>query len=519
MNKKLEVKRQNSKFKSKRSSFIKPIIHFCLLPFAICLLNFSSVSAQERPPAVAGQFYPADPAVLGQTVDQFLAQAPHHKLSGTLVALVVPHAGYDYSGPVAAEGFRALEGNWPTFVLLGTAHHVGLKGAGLIAHGSFRTPLGSVPIDEALARRMLRESSAFEERPDAHAQEHSLEVELPFLQRRFHSFKIVPIIMNNEDPAAMRSIGETIARVLRGQNALLVLSSDLSHYPPRDTARLADLTFLRALERLDPEYLALTAGMLVGRREPGLETSACGLAALEAGIYAARALGADHAEVLRYANSGEIGKPLVVERTVGYSAVALVHTGGAPRGEFRLGPAARRRLLAAARDSLRDALAGKKLELSPLSKDPNMNLPAAVFVTLTERGELRGCIGTTEPQSSLLDGVRYFARAAAFEDPRFPALEARELPAVHIEISILSAPQPIHDASSIIPGKHGVTVRKDGRSGLFLPTVWEQLPGKEQFLSELCTQKAGLPADCWKDPAVELRVFTSEVFAEPKPGR
>jgi AmmeMemoRadiSam system protein B/AmmeMemoRadiSam system protein A len=468
-----------------------------------------------RPPAVAGQFYPGDPEILQKDVDRYLAQAPSHKLPGRLIALLVPHAGYEYSGAIAAEGFKTLAGNYSTFVLVGTAHHVGLKGAALIAHGSYRTPLGSIPIDEELAAQLLHESSAFEDRADAQAAEHSIEVELPFLQRRFHDFKIVPIVMNNEDPAAMRPIGEAIARAIKGKNIFLIISSDLSHYPPKDISRLADLTFLKALKRLDPDYLALTAEMLVGRRETGLVTAACGLAAIEAGMTASIALGADHAVLLNYTNTGEV-MPEAQSRSVGYGAVALVSSGTLPRKTFALDKSSRTQLLEAARDSIAQGLNDKPYAPSPLAENSDLNLPAAVFVTLTELGRLRGCIGTTLPQGGLLDSIRYFARQAAFDDPRFRSLEKKELPQTHIEISILSSPERIRDDGAIIPSKHGVIVRKGNQTGLFLPTVWEQIPDKSDFLSELCEQKAGLPRDCWKDPQVELQVFTSEVFGEPK---
>ena len=294
---------------------------------------------------------------------------------------------------------------------------------------------------------------------------------------------------------------------------MLVISSDLSHYPPRDIARRADLTFLRALERLDPEYLALTARMLVGRREAGLETAACGLAALEAGMTAAVALGADRAVLWHYANSGEIA-PATEGRSVGYGVAALVNFGRpAPKG-FGLNDVSRARLLKVARDSIAEGQNGQGFEPGPLADNSEMNLPAAVFVTLTREGRLRGCIGTTVPQSGLWDAVRYFAREAAFDDPRFRPLDRGELPRTHIEISILSAPERVASAGAIIPGKHGVIIQRNGHSGLFLPTVWEELPVKADFLSELCAQKAGLPRDCWKDPSVELQVFTSDVFGD-----
>ena len=412
---------------------------------------------------------------------------------------MVPHAGYEYSGALAAEGFKTLTGNYSTFVLVGTAHHVGLKGAALIAHGSYRTPLGSVPIDEELAAQLLRESSAFEDRSDAQADEHSIEVELPFLQRRFHDFKIVPIVMNNEDPAAMRPVGEAIARAIRGKNIFLIISSDLSHYPPRDIARKADMTFLAALKRLDPDYLALTAEMLVGRREKGLVTAACGLAAIEAGVTAATALGADRAMFLNYANTGDI-VPEAESRSVGYGAVALVNSGTPLRKTFALDESSRTRLLQAARDSIAQGLNGKRYVSGTARENSELNLPAAVFVTLTEQGHLRGCIGTTVPQGGLLESVRYFARQAAFEDPRFKPLEKNELPQTHIEISILSSPERIPDANAIVPFK-AWRYRAEGRPCRPFPADGMGTdPGQSRFLIRALRAEGGTAAGLLEGP-------------------
>lgn len=475
---------------------------------------------KQRPPVVAGQFYPEEPSVLRESVDQMLSQAKHHDLKGNLVAMLVPHAGYIFSGSVAAEGFKSIGTNWTTIVMLGPSHQVSVKTAAVFTRGTFETSLGKIPVNEVLAGRLVQNSSLFEDSPEAHLREHSLEVELPFLQRTLKNFKIVPILINTEDPAFAKKVGEKIAQAIKAlskierENTLILISSDLSHYPPRQTARLADTTFLRALESMDPEYAHLTSQVLLNRGEPNLETVCCGQAALMAGLYAAKCLGADHATLLQYMNSGEIkqnGDPL---RTVGYAAMAFVKSGHPPRTSFLLDGPSKQRLLATARSSISEAFKNKRFVPESLDQNVEMNLPAAVFVTLQEHGQLRGCIGTTVPQAGLLDAVRYFARAAAFEDPRFRPLERSELNSVHIEISILSAPQPVQNADAIVPGKHGVIVRKGNRSGLFLPTVWEQLPQKEEFLSRLCTEKAGLSADCWKDPSVELRIFTSDVFEE-----
>ncbi|MBI4397017.1 MAG: AmmeMemoRadiSam system protein B, partial [Elusimicrobia bacterium] len=474
-----------------------------------------STVSRERPPAVAGQFYPEDPDRLRRTVDELVDRAGVHDLMAPVVAVLVPHAGYVFSGAVAAEGFKAVGTDWRTVVLLGPSHHVPVRGAAVFSRGAYVTPLGRVRVDEDLAGRLLKVSPLFQDLPDAHAREHSLEVELPFLQRLLTDFKIVPITLNDDDPDTLRRIGEAVARVVKGRKALIVISSDLSHYPDQETARRADGTLLRAVEGMDPETVQRTSRILLGRREPGLATMACGEAALLAGLHSVRALKADRAAVLKYANSGDVEQAGDPSRVVGYAAVAFVKS-GEPRAPVSGHDGdAKTSLLEEARRSLAEAFEGKPYEPRALSQKSEWNMPAAVFVTLTKRGRLRGCIGTTVPQTSLLEGVRYFARAAAFEDSRFQPLEPQELDGVRIEISVLSQPRAVENAEAIEPGRHGVVVRQGRRSGLFLPTVWEQLPGKKEFLSRLCTEKAGLPAECWQDPAVELQVFTSDVFEEP----
>jgi MEMO1 family protein len=492
---------------------------------AAVLLFFSlAVASDLRPPAVAGQFYPADPGELGSMVDQFLAEAHPAEVAGEPIAIVVPHAGYVYSGPVAAYAYRRIPKAVKTVVIIGLCHHASVHGASVWSRGAFETPLGQVPVDETLASQILDSSKLFEDTRDPHRPEHSIEVQLPFLRKTLGDFHMVPIVMNTEDAEIQRQIGQALARVLKNRKALLVISSDMSHYPDKETARRVDRTTLAALKHMDSDYFRLTSQLLLARREKNLLCTWCGEAALMSGLEAAKGLGANRAVVLRYMNSGEVPRYGEADRAVGYSAVVFVASpqpspagrGRQSPGEAFMTPAAKKTLLALARASIRDGLDGKDLEPAALSDDPEMNLPAAVFVTLTESGSLRGCIGTTQPQSSLRDAVGAFAREAAFHDPRFSPVRREELDRLHIEISILSPMEGIPNADRIVLGKHGVVVRKGYHSGLFLPTVWEQLPDKVQFLSEVCSQKAGLPPDCWKDPAVQLQTFTTEVFAEPR---
>ncbi|GAG12731.1 unnamed protein product, partial [marine sediment metagenome] len=266
--------------------------------------------------------------------------------------------------------------------------------------GSFATPLGDVQVDEKLCKSLIKASPIFESNVGAHRREHSLEVQLPFLMRIFKApFKIVPIVMNTGDLDTAVKIGEALAKAIRGKNVLIVVSSDFSHYPPKDIARKADLTILESLKRLDPAYFRLTNTILMRRGEKNLQTMACGEAAIIAGMTAAVRLGADKAVLLEYTNSGEV-RPQTAQRVVGYGAMAFVKTGEPLPESFPLAGSGKKILLKTARQAIVDAFDKKPYD-SELSSNITMNMPAAVFVTLTISGGLRGCIGTTQPQMSL----------------------------------------------------------------------------------------------------------------------
>jgi hypothetical protein len=481
---------------------------------ALLLFALPSASAAPRKCAVADGFYPGDPMLLAKSVDGYLAKAPAPgKLPGPVVALLVPHAGYAYSAPVAATGYRAVADAYDTVVVLGAAHTVRVPGAALYAGGPFETPLGTVPVDDEVNRLLLKDP-LFKDMPEAHAREHSIEVQLPFLVRRLQKgFKLVPIVMNTEDPEVALRVGRALGRALKGRKALIVVSSDLSHYPPAGIASRVDRSTLLALERMDPDYFRLANRILMSRGEKGLDTVYCGEAGLLAGLAAARALGADRGTLLRYANSGETPGIGDKDRTVGYAAMAFVRTGKPSPSDIPLTPKDKSALLALARRVVSEGVEGRKPAPS-LSEDPVLNQPAAAFVTLTEGGALRGCIGTVEARMPLQDAVAYGAYSAAFEDHRFPPVTKEELPKLRFEVSLLSPSRKVPSHASVVPKKHGVILSQGRRSGLFLPQVWEGIPDKAEFLGELCAQKAGLPRDCWKDPQTELRVFTVGVIEE-----
>ncbi len=467
-----------------------------------------------REMAVAGQFYPADKGELAAFVDAALAAPGAGKPGGEVVAVLVPHAGYVFSGGLAALAYKHIKTEYDTVVVLAPAHTAMVNGAAIMAAGFYATPLGKVPVDTELAAALIKANPLFQDNPGAHSREHAVEVQLPFLQRRLKKpFKLLGAALHTRDLKAAKAMGAALAAALKGRRTLLVISTDLSHYPQADTAALADRAFTLAVETMDPGLVWSTSKILMEKRLPGLETCACGEAAVEAGMEAARLLGAGSFKLLKLSHShAEYPAAASADRVVGYLSGLFVK-GGEPLS-LDLSAEQKERLLREARGTIKAALE-KKDTPAGMDADARFNLPAAAFVTLTRDGRLRGCIGTVEPALTLVDAVRHGAFSAAFRDTRFPQLTALELDKVKIEVSILSPLKPItHD--KIKPRVHGVVVVRDGRSGLFLPQVWEQLPGKEEFLGELCSHKAGIEPGCWKEPGTELYAFTVDAFEEKK---
>jgi hypothetical protein len=477
-----------------------------------CALQAAATAARAREAAVAGQFYPADKAALTAFVDAALVPCDREKLPGGIVAVVAPHAGYEFSGKLAGLAYSCVGDAYDAVVVLGTAHTEAVKGAALLASDDYSTPLGKVPTDRALAAALMKASPLFEDRPSAHAREHAVEVQLPFLQRRLKKpFRLVAAVLNTQDLADLKKIGAVLAAALKGKKALLVISTDFSHYPAKAEAAASDGALELAMETLDPALVRGASRTLLEKKVPGLETCACGEAALEAGMAAARLLGAGSFVKLKLSDSySEAPSAAGPERVVGYISGAFVKAGRP--AELALTAAQKKALLEEARLTLRNSFAGKETPAA-LAADPRLNLPGAAFVTLTEDGNLRGCVGTVEPVLTLMDAVRYGAYSAAFRDGRFRPLAAEELPKVTIEVSVLSPLKPAK-AADIKAGVQGVVAVNGGHSGLFLPQVWEQIPAKEAFLAELCSQKAGLPRDCWKDPKTELYSFTVDAAKE-----
>ncbi|WP_028323133.1 AmmeMemoRadiSam system protein B [Desulfatirhabdium butyrativorans] len=477
-----------------------------------------------RQAAYAGKFYPAQPRKLAQAIDDLLADAIDSNLPKP-VAIVVPHAGWVYSGNILADAFRLVSRySYDVVVLLGTNHTAhSLKGAAVFDAGAYRTPLGDAAVDESIAKALIGLGKPMIAAPADHQDEHSIEVVLPFVQKCFPSASVVPVIVGGSNAATWEKAGAMLARILKGKNALIVASSDLSHYPDADTARKVDLQTLSAICSMNP---AAAEEQIHGieRANRGLSTAACGLMPILTAMKAANDLGAMHASIISYANSGDtlLGDR---KRVVGYGAVAMtvedVPAAAAPEAKVPVAGAfteeltaeQKETLLRFARKSLQMYLGSETL---PLFRDPDpvFYSHCGAFVTLKKQGNLRGCIGHLEADTKMYRIVGKMAISAATQDPRFSPLDIRDLQDVHIEISLLTPYRPVASFNDIVVGKHGVLLKKFGQYAVFLPQVaTEQGWDRSQMLDHLC-RKAGFDESCWKKNA-SFEVFEAMVFEEP----
>ncbi len=470
----------------------------------------------NRKPAVAGRFYDSEPGALRRAVSGFLTGGT--AASGEITGILAPHAGYSYSGAAAGAAFAGLKDiPFDTLVILATGHTMPLKNGALYSEGAFETPLGSVAVDEELCAALLKEKKLFENLPRAHASEHAVEVQLPFLQvLKGNGVKIVPILFNTPDAKLLEDAGRALGRAMKGRKALFCVSSDLSHYPPGNIAEMSDRSVLLALRQAmrsaSPAYFDLANRLLQAKCSEFMDTTACGQAAMTAGAAAALELGSDDFNLELYTHSGKISGDN--KAVVGYGCGYFTRGKTKPAAGCELSSTMKDALLSTARNSISFRLKSGKTPEQPLSAWPEFNQPAAVFVTLTQGGRLRGCIGSLEPRGTLADAVGAYAVAAAFEDPRFTEVTAAELEKIKIEISVLSPLTLVPGAEHVKEGLHGVYLKSGRRSGTYLPQVWEHFTTKEEFLSSLCLEKAGLSADAWKDKAVEIYTYTVSSFTE-----
>lgn len=464
----------------------------------------SEEATEKIRPLYAGKigFYPAQRDALEQEVYRLLSQATPQNLKGTLIGLVVPHAGYLFSGQTAAQAYALLsQRSYQTVVIIGTAHRAAVNGAAIDAVDTYETPLGKIRVDKEAAHEIIKNSRSAYYDSTAHAQEHSIEVQLPFLQAVLSNFKLVPIVMGNFSWSYVEDLSEALAKLAREKgNILFLASSDLSHYYPYDKAVKMDRELLK-------EVLRMNSSRLHQKTKNG-QCEMCGETAVITLIETARKMGADQAKLLDYRNSGDVTGEKT--RVVGYSAVAFLKSLSL-KTEKWLNKQEQNDLLKIARKTLQSYL---KTQKSPQFKVSNKNLlkERGAFVTLKKNGELRGCIGHIEADKPLYQVVSEMAIAAATADPRFPPVTISELPQIKIEISVLSPLKKVENIDEIVVGRDGLVIRKGFSQGLLLPQVpvewgWE----REEFLRQMAI-KAGLSPENWKE--AELFRFSAQVFSE-----
>ncbi len=281
----------------------------------MCALFSGRGDSGTRVPAVAGMFYPGSPSSLKAVINDFLANAEKHPIDGELVALIVPHAGYVYSGQVAANAYKQIEGmSFDTVVLVGISHRSPIRGASVYKSGKYETPLGDVEIDSDLAEELMAQNEIFGFQPGAHKIEHSLEVQIPFLQQVLQDFKIVPILMGHWSKSVCSVVSDALAKTISGKNVLLIASTDMSHYHPYETACKMDNIAISSIQRMD------TARLMDDLNSRRCEL--CGAAPVILTLMTAKTLKADSVEILQYANSGDVTGDKSSE-VVGYFAAAI----------------------------------------------------------------------------------------------------------------------------------------------------------------------------------------------------
>jgi len=506
-----------------RLHFTLLVIIFCFA--AACQANKLSDS-DIRDPAVAGKFYPESPAKLRGAIEKFLQDALPAKVKKPL-ALIVPHAGYIFAGQICADGFKQVSNEkYDIIVILGTNHTgSGFNKIALYPGDGFRTPLGTAPVEKNVISALLKEDAA-DCIPDktAHESEHSVEVMVPFIQVVFPKAKIVPVVVGTQDVQTCSRFGQALANALKNRNALIIASSDLSHYPAYKDAEIIDRETLTAIAGLDIAAFHKTVKSHANRNISNLSTSACGEAPIMAAMAAAKSLGATRGVVVSYANSGDLPAPIGDRsRVVGYGAVVLTaereekimmvsDKSSKPAVPFTLTPSDKKALLAFARGTISRLLMTDTVPL-PRNFSVNLQQPRGAFVTLKKHGELRGCIGHMIADEPLGKVVETMAIQAAFNDRRFNPLTADELNDIEIEISVLTPMKKVSGVADIVVGRDGVLLSKDDHQAVFLPQVaTEQKWSRDEMLDHLCV-KAGLETGCWKKGA-QFSTFQAIIFSE-----
>jgi len=481
-------------------------------------LNSQSPIKSEdiRRTAVAGQFYPGDKSKLQEMVNYYLENSKVAKdIHGKIWGLISPHAGYPYSGYTAANAYRRVRGkDYDVVFIIAPSHYDPFPGATVWEKGAYETPLGLVPVHQKLAQALIQQNKLIYSSKLGHGKEHSLEVQLPFLQSTIKNLKIVPIVVQDYSLSNCKMIADAIAGVIKDKNVLLLASTDLYHGYDYNTCVNMNTQTLSKIEAFEPE--ALCEGFNKG------EYQACGAGPVVIVQMTAKKLGANKTKVVYRTNSNDVTGQKG-GYVVGYGAAVIYQEdidmknkkpSSPKRGvDIGLKDEEKKELLKIARTTIEHRVKGEPVpEFQVESK--LLKEKRGAFVTINKHGSLRGCIGHIYGFYPLYETIVQMAEAAALRDPRFSPVTPDELDELHIEISVLTPIRTITDVQEIEVGKHGIIIERHGANGLLLPQVatdygWDRVT----FLEHTC-RKAGLPNNAWKQEGTIIKIFSADVFGE-----
>lgn len=472
---------------------------------------------------IAGQFYPGNGAKLKTAVKGYLDSVNPDTIQGKITAVMVPHAGYDYSAGVASFSYKAiLKQKVDAIILIAPMHTAFVDGIAIYPRGCFESPLGKLKIDEELAEKLIKNSEGLLKPYPQETQEQTAEAQVPFLLTAFEDFKFVPIVIGKSDIDDWKELSSALVKTVKGTNTVIVASTDMTHYPSYKDANEIDKKTLEIIATMDAEKLLEHINKTMSKGYSGLECVLCGEGPVMTAMIASKMMGADNAKILKYANSGDVMSS--GRGVVGYGSVAFYVSEGEKKtamenkDEILVSKENEKVLLKLARDTIESYVRDGKVP-NFKTTDTELTQPLGCFVTLHKNGELRGCIGSWVGDKPLYQNVISMSIASSTQDPRFPVVTEKELKDLHIEISVFpSKLRKIDDPhKDILLGKHMVVVKKGFRQGVFLPQVATETGWSlEEFMGKLCSDKAGLAYDAWKNKDVEIHVSAPQVFEEEK---
>jgi hypothetical protein len=472
----------------------------------------------NQKPVVAGQFYPADSVKLKNTLMGFFTKAKPASQGEEVLAIISPHAGYVYSGQVAASAFNQVDPRkeYKTVFVIGSSHKMHYKGAAIYNKGNFITPLGTVKVNMSLADEIISKNPIFNSNSEPFSSEHSIEVQLPFLQYHLKKdFRIIPILIGSQDVADSKKIAQALLPWFNNEN-LFVFSTDFSHYPDYATATAVDKQTADAIISASPEEFIKTLNTHTKKNIPNLLTSACAWPSVLSLIYMTEVTTGAEIHLIDYMNSGdtEYGDK---QRVVGYNALSVSvkkQTVG-QTDDFSINESDKKILLEIARNSIEYYLTNNKFStIKNEGFSKTLESRAGAFVTLELNGNLRGCIGRmVGSDTPLYKVVQEMAVSAAVNDHRFEKVSLSEMKNIEIEISVLTPLKLIRSIEEIELGKNGIYIKKGSQSGTFLPQVAEETGwSREEFLGHCARDKAGIGWDGWKE--ADIYTYEAIVFGE-----